>query len=464
MQVPTNHSLLQSGSAKIDITPPLTIPYLSFVPRHALFSGVHDPLYARAVAVDDGATAAIVIAADSIGYSNAILGPQRNFTQELRQRIAAQTPVPAAHIMLAASHAHSTPETLHLRRLLDTPAAAAWLEVLLDQLASVAIMAWRQRKPCRLRVGKGAVHDLARNRRVIGSDGRIVGGPETTPDMTNASAGPLDPSVGVVLIESLDGATRTVLVNFACHPVTVQAQPYLSADFPGVAMAMVEHSLPRCTNALFLQGACGNLNPIRNTTDFADVERYGLMLGGEVVKIAAQLSATDAPTVGAKVTARSEIIELAVRDLPARPALQQAYDEASHRLSATTDSAEQALRLSEVRLAEEALVLIDRGSAPIAAEIQIIGIGDLALVALPGEPFVELGLAIRQQSPARHTFVIGYANDYIGYLPTPEAWEQGGYEVALGPWTRVGKMGGAQLVAKAVKMLQAHPVSLWDSA
>ena len=463
MQVAPNHSLLHSGSAKIDITPPLTIPYLGFVPRHALFDGVHDPLIARAVSLDDGTTAAVVIAADAIGYSNAILGPQRNFTQELRQRITTQTGVPGAHIMLAASHAHSTPETLNVRRLLDTPAAAAWLEVLLDQLASVAMMAWRQRKPCRLTVGKGAVHDLARNRRVIGRDGRTVGGPETTPDLTNASAGPLDPSVRVALIEALDDATRTVLVNFACHPVTVQVQPFVSADFPGVAMAMVERSLPGCTNALFLQGACGNLNPIRNTTDFADVERYGLMLGGEVVKLAAQLTAPDACAEGTTVALQSEIINLAVRDLPARPALQQAYDEASRKSGATTDSVEQVRHQSELRLAEEALILIDRGLDPIAAEIQIIHIGGLALVALPGEPFVELGLTIQQQSPASHTFVIGYANDYIGYLPTTVAWEQGGYEVALGPWTRVGKMGGAQLAAKAVTMLHAHAASTTPS-
>ena len=108
-------------------------------------------------------------------------------------------------------------------------------------------------------------------------------------------------------------------------------------------------------------------------------------------------------------------------------------------------------------------MLLDRGSDPIAAEIQVIRIGDLALVALPGELFVELGLAIRQQSPARHTFVIGYANEFIGYLPTSEAWEQGGYEVALGPWTRVDKMGGTRLAERAVDILRALPTPTGDT-
>ncbi len=79
-----------TGSAKVDITPPLTIPYLGYEPRHALFQGVHDPLYARAVALDDGATQVILLAVDAIGYSNDLLGPGRNFTDEVRQRIQAR--------------------------------------------------------------------------------------------------------------------------------------------------------------------------------------------------------------------------------------------------------------------------------------------------------------------------------------------------------------------------------------
>src|SRR5262245_46898041 len=77
---PSVDTILLAGSAKVNITPPLTIPYLGYEPRHAFFHGVHDPLYARAAALDDGTTALLIIAADSIGYSNALLGPERNFT------------------------------------------------------------------------------------------------------------------------------------------------------------------------------------------------------------------------------------------------------------------------------------------------------------------------------------------------------------------------------------------------
>ncbi len=445
--------MLQAGTAKVDITPPLTIPYLGYEPRHALFRGVHDPLYARAVALDDGTTQVIIIAADSIGYSNAILGPDRNFTAEVRQRIQTHTGVPAVHIMLTTTHAHSTPETIHLRRLLDTPAAAPWLEVLMDQLASVACIAFTQRKPSTLKIGNGEVVGLSHNRRVLGKDGQVVYGAERTPALIKANPGAIDRQVSVLLLESTDHSVRTVLTNFACHPVTVQVQPLISADFPGPAMKLVEESVPRCTNSLFLQGACADINPIRDTTDFADVERYGLMLGGEVIKLAMQLSAPDYPTSATQLAVQSATVLLPVRDLPPREPAQQIYAEASAKLAAAVTEDERKEWRAKQRIAEEALILIDRGADPIPAEVQAVRIGDIALIALPGEPFVELGLAIKQRSIAAHTLVIGYANDWLGYFSTPQAWQQGGYEMAPGPWTRVGPAGGLQLVEKAVELI-----------
>src|SRR5262249_16877999 len=155
-----------------------------------------DPLYARALALDNGATQLIIIAVDSIGFSNDLLGPGRNFTQEVRERIHKLTGVPAANIMLATSHAHSTPETCNLRRLLDTPATGPWLEVIMDQLASAAAMAFSQRQPSRLKVGEGEVVGLSRNRRMLGPDGRIAASP-----IGAVPSGPIDPQVGVLLVE-----------------------------------------------------------------------------------------------------------------------------------------------------------------------------------------------------------------------------------------------------------------------
>jgi neutral ceramidase len=446
--------VFQVGTTKVDITPPLTIPYLGYEPRHAFFRDVHDPLYARALVVGDGETRAVLIAADSIGYSNDILGSGRSFTHEVRLRVERLTGIPAGHVMLASSHAHSTPETIHIRRLLDTPAAQPWLEVLMDQLASAAAMAAQRQRPHTLRIGTGQVHGLSWSRRIIGQHGKLYAWSDRPPDDQVADWGAIDHQVGVLLFEGTEGDSRIVVANFACHAVTVQVQPLVSADYPGVAMALVESVMPGCQGSLFLQGACGDQNPLYgDTRDFRDVERYGLMLGGEIVAQASELGAPGHPHSVPLVAVAAEQVSFPLRDLPPRGPLLAAYEEAGRKLAAASTEAEKGRWAREQRLVQEALTLIERGTGPVVGEVQVLRLGDVALVGVPGEPFVELGLEIKRRSAAPHTLVVGYANGYIGYLATPRAWEQGGYEVSLGPWARVGPGGGPLLVEKAVALI-----------
>ena len=451
--------VLRAGTARVDITPPLTIPYLGYEPRHAFFRGVHDPLYARALAVDDGQTQVVLIAADSIGYSNDILGPGRSFTAEVRLRVQAQTGVPADPVMLAASHAHSTPETIHVRPLLDTAAAGPWLEVLIDQLASAASVAVRQQRPSTLKVATGEVHGLSWSRRIVGQDGRLYRRSSRPPDDQVADWGAVDHQVGVLLFEAMDDDTCILVTNFACHPVTVQVQDQVSADFPGAAMRIVEQTVPSCAGSMFLQGACGDQNPVGgDTRDFGDVERYGLMLAGEVIKVVGQLRAPDCPRSPPVVAVRSEVLSLPGRGVPAREPTQAIYDEANRALPQARTEEERARLKRQLRLAEEALIQIDRASKRISGEVQVIRLGGVALVGWPGEPFVELGLEIKRRAVAPHPFVIGYANDYLGYFATPAAWEKGGYEVGNGPWARVGPAAGSVMVEKALELIK----ELWD--
>jgi hypothetical protein len=177
------------------------------------------------------------------------------------------------------------------------------------------------------------------------------------------------------------------------------------------------------------------------------------MLGGEVLKIVGRLSAPEYPISFPIIAVNSTIISLPTRDLPPRESILKIYEEAEQKLALAATEEERRRLVKERSQAEEALILIARSIEPIEAEIQIVQLGDAALVAIPGEPFAELGLEIKQRSSALYTFVVGCANGWIGYIPTEKAWELGGYEVEPGPWTRVGPLAGTLVVEKAVELI-----------
>lgn len=437
---------LLAGYGQVDITPPLTVPYLGFLPRQAFFTGVHDPLYARALALEAGAGRALLVVADAIGFDNRILGPGLNFTAEVRRRVGEATGVRPEQVMLACTHAHSTPETLNFRRLLDHPGVAPWLSRLQEQLAAAAARAWEDRRPHRLRVGAATVDGLSNPRRAP-----LVARLRGCSEEQARAEYPLDRTARVAVLTDEDGR-RLILTHFASHPVTVQVQELISADFPGVALEALRRAVPDCAGALFLQGCDGDVNPPAVTRDFADVERYGLILaGGFLQAMGHALGGPPEPV--ASVDVATQTVLLPSRPLPAADEIQAAYDRLTAQAEAADDeAARQALLVQRCGL-EEQLVRLSWGGDPIAAEVQALRLGPLAIVGLPGEPFASLGLEIVGRSPARMTMVAGYANDYLGYLAPPAAWEQGGYEVALGPWSHAGPEAHGLLADAAAGLL-----------
>ena len=446
-------SSLRAGTAKVDITPPMSIPYLGYVPRQAYFDGVHDPLHARALVVEDGSRQIAVVTADAIGFSDRILGPGRSFRAQFHRAVTDRTEIPPEAVMLAASHAHSTPETLDITPLHEVDGAVAWAEGLCTQLADAVGEAQANAQPARMKRGDGEARGIAVNRRQVLADGRFwqpAMGPAPCPVVRT---GVLDETVGIVLLEFEDG-TCSVLANFACHAVSVQVQPLVCADYPGVACGLVEEVIPQVRHCLFAQGACGNINPVGGggNKSFEDVSRYGHILGGEIIEVVEQLRADDLPDMAPVIGAVQEPLALPVREMPDAAPYQRDADEARSAL-ATADSDEKRFETANrVRAAEESLRTIEMGSGQLETVIQVMRLGDVALAGCPGELFAELGLEIKQQSVAAQTLVVGYANDYAGYLSTPTAFEEGGYETSLGPWCRVGPAGGRLVVDAALRL------------
>lgn len=470
-----------AGAARVEITPPLHIPELGFIPRQHRFKGVHDPLFAKALALEANGGSVILVTADSIGFHRNLLGENRDFVAEFRERVSEATGVPKEAVMLSASHAHSTPETIGLTPLREVEGADEWLSALLEKLVACAVEAWRDRKPANAFVAAGEVVGVSWSRRIVGKDGKVYRLPQRPPD-EQVEREDFDRQIGVLLFRRGDG--DIVLVNFACHPTVVQVNDLVSADYPGVLMRFVEESLPGCKICLFAQGACGDVNPVYQTTgDFDDVGLYGLALAGEVIKQVALLRLhyghpereTVAETFRRISGWRSAMLTPKVASvrqqvlLPPRPDLPDPDEaEAEYRkalakvggqmwwMRAERDLTEEEVKLgAQVKGAWEKrqVSLRGRDERERTAEVQVIVLGEAALVGVSGELFSSVALRLKRQSPFPFTFVVGYANGYNGYLTDRGSWSQGGYEVSMGQWTLCGEGSGEIIAERGLEIL-----------
>jgi len=388
------------GAAKIEITPPLDVPHLSFAPRHQAFTAVHDPLYARALVVSDGTTRGAIITAEAIGFINSVLGEGRNFTAEVRSEVERRTGILGEAVMLAAAHVHSSPDSIDIRPLRGSPAGTAWLEELIGKIGFAAEKAQAGMFEAALRVAQAEFPGYSRNRR----------GEEC-----------LDNLVTALVFESPDQRRRILIVNYACHPVIVQVQDRISADYVGVMASQLEKDLDGLEACLFLQGACGDINPwIDDTRDFADVDRMGTALADKVIEVIAGMHGECHAAEPVVLGYTSQFLELPARPLP------------TPEEAAALASGDNRMWLGD-ELAER--LLDGRKSYP--AELQIMRLGNAILAGIPGEPFCRMGKAIRIMATPLAGIPVGYANGYIGYLVPAESWARGGYEVDPGPWSKV---------------------------
>ncbi len=426
--------MLMAGAVKRCVTPPTWVPYLTSSGNGTCepFDGVHDDLYARALVLDDGRRSIAVLAVDSVGYDNAILGPDRNFTAELRSRIASRTGLAPEGVMLSATHSHSTPEMLGLTPFRDTEGIQDWLEAHLETLASTVTEAWEKRTAVRAYAGATQVPGVARHRRILLKDGTLNRGGALPPLEEAAGIWAVDEALNVLYLEALTGRPHAVMVNFSAHPVVAMLLPPVSADYPGALTASVETRL-NGTTCLFVNGACGNVNSIRVTTNFDDVSWIGRTLGaatlGEIdrLKKGPPLSSTD-------VAYDTERLELDARPCPSL--------EDAEKAAARNPSYENRLAFRLARKLAE---------GPLQIEVQAMALGRLRWVALPGEVFVETGLAIKH---AGAWFVTGNANGWVGYFPIHSAYEEGGYEVVAGPWSRVAPGSAERLEAVCIRQME----------
>ncbi len=407
-----SHSL-SAGVTTVTITPAVGARLIGFGARPGPSQSVRDELSATALVLDDGRERVALVACDLCFIHPTLL-------RTVRGLIADQIGIAPRNVFVCCSHTHSGPLT-YLRAdgwALDL----AYINHLSYLLAGAVAAAARTVRPARLRVGHAST-EIGAHRRRLRDDGRV--------EMVEHSGGPVDPDVAILRLDEVSGAPLATVVNYACHPVILGPQSLaISADFVGETRALVA----RATGApcLFVQGACGDINPIGGVqADDTNVIVLGTRLGQAA--ISAWHDASAVAETPLEVHSRDLILPLVDAWNPPgsgrlEDALAQLYRDGAQGPSLTPATLEAVM---DERMPWMAELCREEGSGrqAIAVELAVLRVGDVAIAGIAGEPFVETGLAIKEASHIPHTLVAGYTNGCHGYLPTRPAYPQGGYEV-----------------------------------
>ncbi|MCE9605683.1 MAG: hypothetical protein K8U03_12385 [Planctomycetia bacterium] len=431
---------------------------------------VHDPSYVKALVLKSDERVAVLITVDAVAIGE--IGRIGNeYLPQVRARLQKELGIAPENVLVNASHCHSV-----VRKDTDALTVQAVTE------------AWHALVPVTVGAGVRQEARISENRRLKMKDGSEVDmrrAYSLPRDEDVAGVGPIDPTVAVVRIDREDGRPLAVVYHFACHPIMNPPRLGNSADFPGTASKVIEESLGNGALALFVQGCCGDINPVR----YKDVGRppnaepLGNMLGLSVMqawkKIAPQAKAairvdnvviplprgTDLEhRIGAIEAEQTKLLRaLKPTDIdfksfvplylqhklspefPSLPAQAYLHDRALGRdeldkLDAANRKSIDAY-LENIRTMERLtrlnvnLALLRKhlaqnqaaGQAPLQVEIAGLRVGEFRLVAFPGELTVEIGLNIKRRAAAPFTAVSGYTNGYIYYLPTVQQRGNTGY-------------------------------------
>jgi hypothetical protein len=437
---------LRAGAAVVNITPAPGIGLAGYYFERGA-DGTNDDLLAKAVVLDVDNTRVALVTLDLISTTRPVV-------EAARRMIEKTTSIPAANVMISATHAHTGPVLAERGQREDAQGGSAqatqkYSAGLPALIAESVRLAAERLEPARAAAAMVLEPNLSFNRRYHMRDGSVGWNPGRLNTNIVRPAGPIDPEVRVLYLDAPRGneppRPLATYVNFAMHPDTVGGTNF-SADYPAaLARRLAEYKGPDMVT-LFANGTCGNLNHVN--VNWADQQkgppeaaRLGTILAGDVFKAWMQLR----PVTNGALRVSAEMVKLPLPEL--KPDDAERARETVLRYGMKDNRG-----FMEKVEAYKILDVAARDGKPHEVEVQVIALGrDVAWVSLPGEIFVELGLAIKQSSPFRHTFIAELANGAIGYIPNRPAYLEGNYEPVS---ARCAAGSGELLVESAVRQLR----------
>ena len=378
----------RASSVKVDITPEESLWLLGYGPRKS--EGVHDRIYHRIAAMDDGKMQFFLVSSDLAAISPAFY---EQFCRELEQ----ETGIRSEQVWWTLTHTHSAPEvgspglirSMQPERFLHEP-NPEYSESVKARLIEGIREARSRLEPARLGVTTG--HSMANiNRRAIDVDGRASYG--MNPE------GAVDRQIGLIRLDRTDGSPLGLIAVYAMHGTVLGAENLLiSGDVQGIVSEYVEEKVG--APMLHVNGAAGNISPLYSTyPDFkkGHMTQFNVLLGDRILQANRSLKTG---TSKVALWTGETVIETP------RKAGFGWVEELAHYLRET-----------------------ETGVSLVRIPVRFLKINDnLVLWTAPVELFCEIAINVRNHSPFPYTFFAGYTNGFLGYLPTRQAFAEGGYE------------------------------------
>lgn len=447
------------GVGVADITPPVGYWRYGYPPVKS--TGIKDPLYAKALVFKQGDEQGALLICN-------LLGIPRDLSRVVREYISKEAGIPFQNITVSATHTHTSPAiTEEFQKFIDNEANGilvdsneiSYFRYLINGMTKAVMDAYENRKAVKIISGIGQAPGLSFNRRYLMTDGKVRFNPGHLNPKTVLPAGPVDPNVHFVLFTLGDCLSfNTSLTVFASH--YVRGGTEFSSDYSYYLEENLKNAFGENFVSVFGLGSCGNINTVNlkdSTVEKADrkVEETGNRLA-EVVKNTYKKKKVSTPDF--KVL--SNVIYLPLQDYSREELLWSKEGGASLYPESTFLEQRRKLKISvwgvqppleQLRLKEAIPPSFYGDTWKLPVEIHVFKLDkQTAIVTMPGELFVEFGIELKKLSPFENTMLIELANADIAYVPTIQAFQEGGYETVN---SRLAPGSGERMVEEALIML-----------
>lgn len=413
-----------AGKSQVNITPKEGDYTLSGFRRDSETSlGVLDSLYAKILYLEFADKNLAIVTVDLVESFGDLA------TSFLKKEVLKRTGV--EHIIVNASHTHSSPEILEHYPNNEVP---KWEKAIIIEISKAIEKAKSNKRKALINAGKGYAN-VGHNRRKVNEDGSV------TMIWSNPERFPTSPVDSIVTVLRVDDSKTmkpmVILGNYACHAVVFGEKNYkLSADFPGYVAKHVEQEIGDDVMFMFLQGAAGDIDPFltnRQTLKegLEHCKEIGEVLGTEIVKVSKNIKPSENFVPSLQVEEKT--ISVPSR-FPPEKLIAMYKEQYKRQFGEEIDPSKININTGPTYGIPITTALIN---------------GEIALMTMPAEPFVEFQIDWRNRLPVKHTFFLGYTNGYVGYIPTIRAAAEGGYGANDATvWVNFGV--GEMLVDKAV--------------